>query len=213
MSLFRALGETMQASRLIAILAATFFLMLQPVYPQQPAKVPRIGYVSGTGDAVNQGPYVEALRQGLLKLGYVEEKHFKIEFRGAEGQIARVPGLVKELLYLNVDILVLPIPTAIRAAKEATQTIPIVIVASLDPVATGLIDNLARPGGNITGISTLSQDLNGKRLELLKEVVPQLTRAGILVDFDPPGTAINLKDMKARHGLLKYRLKLLRCVV
>jgi putative ABC transport system substrate-binding protein len=116
-------------------------------------------------------------------------------------------------LYLNVDILVLPIPTAIRAAKEATQTIPIVIVASLDPVATGLIDNLARPGGNITGISTLSQDLNGKRLELLKEVVPQLTRAGILVDFEPPGTAINLKDMKARHGLLKYRLKLLRCVV
>jgi hypothetical protein len=93
MSLFRALGETMQASRLIAILAATFFLMLQPVYPQQPAKVPRIGYVSGTGDAVNQGPYVEALRQGLLKLGYVEEKHSRLSFAAPKAKSPVSQGL------------------------------------------------------------------------------------------------------------------------
>jgi putative ABC transport system substrate-binding protein len=103
-----------------------------------------------------------------------------IEYRGAEGQIERIPDLVKELVALKVDILVLATTNAIRTAKEATQTIPIVMVAGLDPVAMGLVDSLARPGGNITGISTLSQDLNGKRLELLKEAVPKLSRVGIL---------------------------------
>ena len=162
-------------------------------HAQQPAKVPRIGYISGTGDAINQGPFVEALRQGLLKLGYVEGKNFVIEYRGAEGKLDRIPSIVNELVALKVDILVLAIPSAIRAAKELTQTIPIVMVASLDPVATGLVDSLAHPGGNITGISTLAQDLNGKRLELLKEVVPQLTRVGILLDIEAPSCGYQLE--------------------
>jgi putative ABC transport system substrate-binding protein len=176
---------------------------------QQPGKIPRIGYISGTGDATNQGPFVEALRQGLLKLGYVEGTHFKVEFRGAEGQSERIPGLVNELVALKVDILVLPLPSAIRAAKELTQTIPIVMVASLDPVTTGLVDSLARPGGNITGISTLAQDLSGKRLELLKEVLPQLTRVGILLDIEVQSSVMNLKEYETVARALKIQTQTL----
>jgi putative ABC transport system substrate-binding protein len=118
---------------------------------QQPTKISRIGYVSGTGDATNQGPYVEALRRGLRDLGYAEGKNFVIEYRGAEGKPNRVSSLVTELVELKVDLLVLPTTETIRTAKRATQTIPIVMVTPGDPVATGLIDSLARPGGNITG--------------------------------------------------------------
>ena len=184
----------MQARLLISIIAASFLGALQPVQAQQPTKVPRIGYVSGTGDAINQGPYVEALRQGLRELGYVEGKNITIEYRGAEGKLDRIPSIVQELVQLKVDILIAPIPGAIRAAKQATKTIPIVMVAGIDPVATGLVDSLAHPGGNITGISTLSQDLNGKRLELLKEVVPRLSRVGILLDLETPSSVIHLKE-------------------
>src|SRR5438046_1936945 len=99
---------------------------------QQPAKIPRIGYVSGTGTATNQGPYVEALREGLRELGHVEGKTFLIEYRGAEGQIERVPNLVEELVNLKVDLVVAPVPGAIRAAKQATKTIPIVMISGID---------------------------------------------------------------------------------
>jgi len=195
------------------IVVSTLFLTLgmwvAVAHPQQPAKVPRIGYISGTGDATNQGPFVEALRQGLMKLGYVDGKHFRIEYRGAEGQVDRVPALVNELVQLQVDVLVVPLPNAIRAAKQATHTIPIVMVASLDPVAAGLVDSLARPGGNITGISTLAQDLNGKRLELLKELVPQLTRVGILLDIETPSSVVNLKDYESVAPALKIQIQTL----
>jgi putative ABC transport system substrate-binding protein len=213
MSPLRALGETMQATRLIATIAATFFVMLQPVYPQQPAKVPRIGYISGTGNRSDQGPFVEALRQGLLKLGYVDGKNLIIEYRGAEGQLDRVPALVSDLVALKVEILVLPFPDAIRSAKQITQTIPIVMVAGIDPVATGLIDSLARPGGNITGISTLAQDLNGKRLELLKEVIPKLRRVGILLDSETPSGIINLKEYETMARALKIQTQTLEVPV
>ena len=105
---------------------------------QQPAKIPRIGYVSGTGSAANQGPYVEALRQGLRDLGYVEGKTFTIEYRGAEGKLDRIATLVNELVELKVDVLIVPILPAIRAAKQATKTIPIVMVSDTDPVAAGI---------------------------------------------------------------------------
>jgi putative tryptophan/tyrosine transport system substrate-binding protein len=111
---------------------------------QQSTKIPRIGYVSGTGDASNQGPYVEALRQGLKELGYVQGKNFKIEYRGAEGKAERVvESLVAELVQLNVDVLVVPILSAILAAKKATKTIPIVMVAGVDSVETGIVNSLA----------------------------------------------------------------------
>jgi putative tryptophan/tyrosine transport system substrate-binding protein len=151
---------------------------------QQPAKVPRLGYVSGTGDASNPGPYVEALRQGLRDLGHIDGKNIVIEFRGAAGKAERVPEVVNELVKLNVDVLVLPLGTAIRAARQATKTIPIVMVFGGDPVADGIIESFARPGGQITGVTTFSRDLGGKRFELLTEVVQRLTRVGVLRNPD-----------------------------
>ncbi|HEX2928816.1 MAG TPA: ABC transporter substrate-binding protein [Candidatus Binatia bacterium] len=174
---------------------------------QQPTKIPRIGYISGTGNEANQGPYVEALRQGLRDLGHVEGKTFVIEYRGAEGQIERVPSLVEELVKLKVDLLVAPVPVAIRTAKQATITIPIVTVSGIDPVASGAVESLARPGGNLTGISTLAQDLNGKRLELLKEVVPQLSRVGILLDRGTPTSVANLKEYDDASKVLKIEIQ------
>jgi len=173
---------------------------------QPQAKIPRIGYVSGTGDSSNPGPYVEALRQGLRDLGYVEGKNIVIEYRGAEGKSERMPSLVTELVELKVDVLVLTIG-AILAAKQATKTIPIVMVTQVDPVATGLVDSLARPGGNITGLATLQRDLSGKRLELLTEVVPRLARVGILRDAKGPVSARGFKDYEAAARALKIRLQ------
>ena len=175
---------------------------------QQAAKIPGIGYISGTGNASNPGPYVEALRQGLRDLGYVEGKNFEIEFRGAEGKADRMPSLVTELVQLKVDVLVVPTAAgAIHAAKQATKTIPIVMVTLLDPVATGLVDSLAHPGGNITGLATLQRDLSGKRLELLKEVVPRLSRVGVLRNPDEPTGAKGFRDYEAAARALKIRLQ------
>ncbi|HEV8723455.1 MAG TPA: ABC transporter substrate-binding protein [Candidatus Binatia bacterium] len=177
------------------------------VEAQQPAKIPRIGYVSGTGDASNQGPYVEALRQGLRDLGYVEGKNLVIDYRGAEGKLDRIPSLVNDLVQLKVDVLVVPIPSAIHAAKHATKTIPIVMVTGLDPVADGLVQTLAHPGGNITGLATLSAQLSGKRMELLKEVVPRLSRVGVLRDVDERSGVF--KEYEAAANALKIQIQML----
>jgi putative ABC transport system substrate-binding protein len=147
---------------------------------QESAKIPRIGYVSGTGDAFNQGPYVEALRQGLKDLGYSEGKNIAIEYRGAEGKLDRIRVLVNELVKQNVDLLVLPLASSIRAAMQSTNRIPIVMVYGGDPVEDGFVNSFPRPGDHITGLTTLSRDLGGKRFELLAEVVPRLTRVGVL---------------------------------
>jgi len=180
------------------------------VVQAQPAgKIPRIGYLSGTGNPSDQGPYVAALRQGLHDLGYIEGKNFVIEYRGAAGKLEPVPSLVAELIQLNVDVLVLPISSAIRAAKQATKTIPIVMVIQVDPVATGLIDSLARPGGNVTGLTTLQRELSGKRLELLAEVVPRLSGVGILRDADEAVfvSAAGFKEYEAAARALKIPLQ------
>jgi putative tryptophan/tyrosine transport system substrate-binding protein len=175
---------------------------------QQPAKIPRIGYVSGTGNASNQGAYVEALRQGLRDLGYVEGKNILIEYRGAEANLNRLPEYIREFVQLKVDIIVAPIRQAILAAKEATSTIPIVMTTAADPVANGMIESLARPGGNITGIATLSQDLNGKRLELLTDVVPKLSRVAVLwTAADRTATAINLKEYEDAARAFRLQLQ------
>jgi putative ABC transport system substrate-binding protein len=160
---------------------------------QQATKIPRIGYVSGTGDAFNQGPYVEALRQGLRDLGYTEG-NIAIEYRGAEGKLDRIPVLVNELLKQNVDLIVLPLASSIRAAKQSTNRIPIVMVYGGDPVEDGFVNSFARPGGHITGLTTLSRDLGGKRFELLAEVVPRLTRVGILRNPNDRTTARTLSE-------------------
>ncbi len=183
------------------LLATVLLTTAHPAEAQQPARIPRIGYVSGSGSSSNPGPYVEALRQGLRDLGHVDGKNVVIEYRGAggaEGKADPIPSLVNELVQLKVDVLVIPpVLSAIRAAKQATKTIPIVMVTQADPVATGLINSLARPGGNITGLATLSRELSGKRLELVKEVVPRMSRVAILRDADSEGAAMSLKEYEA----------------
>jgi putative ABC transport system substrate-binding protein len=173
----------------------------------QTAGVARIGYVSGTGSASDPGPFVEALRQGMRDQGYVDGKDFVVEYRGAEGRQVRVPQLVAELVQAKVDVLVAPIPTAIRAAKQATNTIPIVMVTSVDPVAGGIIDSLAKPGGNITGLFTLTRDLSAKRLEFLKEAVPKLGRVGILFDAGEPIAAEGYRDYEPPARALQMELR------
>ena len=170
-------------------------------------KISRIGYVSGTGNASDQGPYVEALRQGLRDLGYTEGKNIAIEYRGAEGKSDRYSSLINELVQLKVDVLVVPTLPAILAARQATKTIPIVMVTNADPVVTGLVESLARPGGNITGLSTLTQDLSGKRLELLTDVVPRLSRVGVLRDVDSQTSAIAFIEYQAAARALKVQLQ------
>ena len=169
---------------------------------QQPAKIPRIGFVSGTAFQT-PGPDFEAFRQGLRDLGYFEGKNILIEYRYLATE--RTQDIVAELLQLKVDILVLRSQPSIRAAKQATKTIPIVMVTTQDPVATGFVDSLARPGGNITGITTLQRELSGKRLELLKETVPGIARVAVLSAGQP--TDVELYKAPARD--LKIQLQLL----
>lgn len=192
----------------ILLLLASFALAnVQLAEAQQTTKPPRIGYVSATGDASNQGPYVEALRQGLKELGYLEGKNISIEYRGAEGDTERIPSLVFELVQLKVDILVAPVLPAIRAAKQATRTIPLIMVISEDPVAAGLVDSLGRPGGNITGLTRLQRELSGKRLELLAQAIPGITRIAVLRDAESPSAAIAFKEYETAAQALKLQLQ------
>jgi putative tryptophan/tyrosine transport system substrate-binding protein len=191
-------------SILIAVVLLVFGVLAKA---QQPTKIPRIGYVSGTGNASDQGPYVEALRQGLRELGYIEGKSFTIEYRGAEGKTDRIPSLAAELVELQVSVLIAPTLPAVLAAKQATKTTPIVMVTGVEPVASKLVDSLARPGGNITGISTLAQDLSGKRLELLMEVVPRLSRVAVLRDVESRNSAVQFKEYEAAARVLKIELQ------
>ena len=173
---------------------------------QQPAKIPRIGILSPSGDPSTPGPQVAGFRQGLRDLGYIEEKNILVEYRYIEGKLDRAPSLVAELVQLKVDVLVIGTLVAIRAAKDATKTIPIVMMIVDDPVALGIVDSLARPGGNITGFTRLTRELSGKRLELLKEAVPGMSRVGVLWDADAPGPAISFKEYEAAARALKIQL-------
>ncbi len=151
-----------------------------------PAKIFRIGYLAPASLSALV-VRTEAFRQGLRELGYVEGKNIVIEWRYAEGKLDRLPELAAELVRLKVDVIVTAGPTATRAAKEATSTIPIVMAQDTDPVGNGFVASLARPGGNITGLSSLAPEISGKQLELLKEIVPKLSRVAVLWDFIQPG--------------------------
>ena len=188
-------------------LSALLLALSFPALAQHPGKIPRIGYVSGSGDANNPGPLVEAFRQGLRDLGYIEGKNILVEYRYAEGNVDRLPSLVVELVQLKVDVLVSSQLPGVRAAKQATNTIPIVMVVTVDPVATGLVDSLAHPGGNITGLTRLTRDLSGKRLELLKEVVPRISRVGVLWATVSPDSTRAFKEYEAAARALKIPLQ------
>ena len=154
---------------------------------QQPKKVPRIGYLSPV-DPARESARAEAIRLALRELGYIEGQNIATEYRYAQGKPDRFPELAAELVRLKVDIIVVAGgDTWVRAAKNATKTIPIVMVGrGTDPVEAGLVESLARPGGNVTGLTNLSRELGGKRLELLKEAVPKLARVAVLYDPADP---------------------------
>ena len=175
---------------------------------QQPTKVPRIGYLTAASLSAISAR-TEAFRQGLRELGYVEGKNIVIEWRYAEGKLDRLPALAAELVRLKVDVIVTAGPTATRAAKEATTTIPIVMAQDSDPVGNGFVASLARPGGNITGLSTLAPELSGKRLELLKEIVPRLSRVAVFGTSTNPGNAQMLKEMELAAGAFGVKLQYL----
>ncbi len=169
------------------VLGALFFALCFYANAQQPAKVPRIGFLSSLSPAAVSAR-MDAFRQGLRELGYVEGKNIVIESRWAEGKTERLPELAAELVRLKVDVIVTGGPSVNRFAKEATVTIPIVLAFDNDPVGNGFAASLARPGGNVTGLSALSPEISGKQLELLKEIVPTLSRVAVLGSSRKQGT-------------------------
>ena len=182
------------------ILCVLFVALEHPAPAQQPpANVPRVGYVATTAPDT---PNNLAFRKGLRDLGYIEGKNILVEDRYAAGKAERIPSLIAELVQLKVDVVVSPVFEAVRAAKQSTKTIPIVMIIADDPVATGLI-SLAHPGANITGVTRLTQELNGKRLELLKEVLPSVSRVGI---FSVAGFTV-VKEYETAARALKLQLE------
>jgi putative ABC transport system substrate-binding protein len=182
-------------------------LLAAPCTPDaQPAgHVPRIGVLSSRSPRAAR-VYVEALQQGLRDLGYVEGQNMAIVYRYAEGKIERLPKLAAELVRLRVEVIVAGGAPAIRAAQHATRTLPIVMAGTADPVAAGFVASLARPSGNITGLSDLSVELPGKRLELLKETVPQSTRIAVLVDPTAPYHAAKMSSLTVAAQALEVSL-------
>ena len=188
-------------------LCAILFALCSSAQAQQP-KVPQIGLLFSSSPSA-QLARIEAFRQGLREIGYVEGKNIVIELRSAEGKPDRLPALAAELVRLKVDVIVSAAPTVTRAIKEATVTIPIVMAQDRDPVGNGFVANLARPGGNITGLSSLAPEISGKQLELLKQIVPRLSRLAVLGTSTAPGTAQVLKELELAAGAFKVQLQYL----
>ena len=183
-------------------------LLLTPLAPeaQPPSHVHRIGALSGLGPTPGRDPFVEAFLEGMRTLGYVEGQHLVMEYRGAEGQYERLPALAAELARLPVDVLLAVITPAALALKNATTTIPIVMVSVGDPVGSGLVASLARPGGNVTGLTSLSPDLVGKQLEFLKDVLPTVSRVAILWNPANPAHALMVREADVAAQALGVQL-------
>jgi ABC-type uncharacterized transport system substrate-binding protein len=183
------------------------FALSFPAAAQQAKKVPRIGFLDNS-TASGSAVLVDALRQELSRLGWIEGKNITIEYRFAEQKNARLPELAADLVRLKVDLIVVSSPPPALAAKKATTTIPIVMATSTDPVGAGLVASLARPGGNVTGLSSLSDELNTKRLEILKDAVPKLTQVGLLRPLvETISMDLQLKALRAAALALKLKLE------
>jgi putative ABC transport system substrate-binding protein len=195
----------LQTVGLIITLAVGILLAPLTAQAQQPTKVYRIGRLS-PGPSIESSPNDEAFRQGLRERGYVEGQHFVIEYRYAEGSLERLRDLADELVRLKVDVIVTGGVAAVRAAQHATRTIPIVMAATFDPLGQGLVASLAHPGGNITGLSFLSAELPGKRLEILKETVPQSARIAVLAHPANPSYESNMHNLHVAARALGLHL-------
>jgi putative ABC transport system substrate-binding protein len=200
--------ELMRNRNFVLTLGALLFALSMSAEAQQPAKIPRIGFLIASSLSVNAARF-EAFRQGLRELGYVEGKNIVIEWRAAEGKLDHLAGFAAELVHLKVDVIVTAGPADTRAAKAATSTIPIVMTFDNDPIGNGFVASLARPGGNITGLSTLASELSGKQMELLKEIVPKLSRVAVLGSSTNPGNALALKEIELATAALKVKLQYL----
>jgi ABC-type uncharacterized transport system substrate-binding protein len=198
----------MAIKTVVVLLVGLALPSLRVAQAQQPTKTPRIGYIAIAFPSSTPAR-IEAFRQGLRELGYVEGKNIVIESRYAEGKLDRLPALAAELVRLKVDVIVTTGAVITRAAKEATVTIPIVMTNDTDPVSNGFVASLARPGGNITGLATLAPELSGKRLELLKEIVPKLSSVAVLGSSPGPGNAQNLKETELAAGALGVKIQYL----
>lgn len=174
---------------------------------QQPAKIPRIGFIFSSGTPADPSPQLEAFRLGLRNLGYVEGKNVLIERRYAEGRLDRMSPFVHEFVQQKVDVIMGVNNVVIRAAKEATKTIPIVMISSVDPVTAGYVASFAHPGGNITGLAWLNRDISAKRVEFLIELLPKISRVGVIWDADGPGPAIAFKEYTASAQAFKLELR------
>jgi putative ABC transport system substrate-binding protein len=189
-------------------LGAMLFALSLPAAAQQPTKISRIGYLTNASLSADQ-ELQDAFRQGMRDLGYVEGKNIIIEWRSGEGSRDRQRVLAAELVRLKVDVIVAGGTGDIRAAKEATSKIPIVMINGGDAVGNGFVASLARPGGNITGLSRLAPELSGKQLELLKETVPRLSRLAVLGSSAEPGNAQSLKEVELAAGAFGMQLQYL----
>ena len=190
----------------VTVLCVLFFALSVSAQAQQTGKVPRVGVLDNS-TASSMAVLLDAFRQELSKLGWIEGKNITIEYRFAEQKLERLPELAAELVRLKVDLIVVSGGSTPLAAKGATSTIPIVMTSSVDPVAEGLIASLARPGGNITGNSSLVPELISKRLEILKDAVPKLTRVGVLLSSVGIRTDLNLKELRPAAVVLKLKLE------
>ncbi len=195
--------------KIILWILATILLTTGPrTEAQQPAKVPRIGFQLDAPLSMLAGR-VEGFRQGLRELGYVEGKNIAIEWRSSEGKVERRGEIAAELVRLKVDVIVSGGPTVTRAIKEATSTIPIVMGQDTDPVGSGFAASLARPGGNITGLSALSPEMSGKQLEIMKEILPKLSRMAVIGNSTNPGDAQVLRETVLAAGAYDVYLRYL----
>jgi putative ABC transport system substrate-binding protein len=187
----------------VLALCAMLFALSSPVKAQQPKRVPRIGIMDYTNSsaAVHR---MNAFQQGLRELGYVDETNISIEYRYTDGRSDRLSAFVDELVGIKVDIILASNNVVARSVSAITKTIPIVLLSGSDPVVGGLVASLARPGGNITGLTNLTLDLGSKRLELLKEIVPKLSRVAVLPS--PGGDGRSLKELQAAAPALQFRL-------
>jgi putative ABC transport system substrate-binding protein len=189
-------------------ISAALLLTSTRAEAQQPVKVPRVGYLSG-GSLSTLAARIDAFRQGLRELGYIEGKNIAIEWRESKGDFDRVRELADELVRLKMDVIVSPGPAVTRPLKQATSTIPIVMAQDTDPVGSGFVVSLARPGGNITGLAALAPEMGGKQLELLKEVAPRLSRVAILGNSNNPGDAQALRETVIAAGTVDVYLRYL----
>jgi putative tryptophan/tyrosine transport system substrate-binding protein len=208
-AVFGGVARSLVASRIVAA-TLPFGLVLPPATAadQRPGKIPKIGYLSpGSASDAGRVRRFDAFRQGLSELGYVEGRNISLEPRWAEGDYGRYPALLAELIRLNVQAIVAVGGNATQAAQQATNTIPIVMSVVIDPIGSGIVSSLARPEGNVTGLTNISTDLVGKQFEFLKQAVPELARMALLWNPSNPSSESQLREAQAAADVLGVRVQ------